>query len=211
MALHLDTKVVILEYDYGRILRIFDKTGTNDGTNFQDGLSVPFIPSENPSWKFEQVDITISTGVISDTLTITGSNLQNFLDPTIGYNINILQLFGGSYDRFEDGIYTFTVKYSGSEVCGSVENWESYDETYEAFLWYLWGKVRTLTIGVEMPIDNYTEVLSVSVVNLLMNSIVYLCKYGDIEKAEKTRKSLTKLVNNNSSLTEIFKNIKSYD
>ena len=212
MAIHLDTKVIVFQESYGKTLRIFDDTGVNDGVNNPDGFSDGVNGTDNPT-KAEclQVILTITKGDLTASVTLTGTDLAKYLDPTEGYYINCSQLYGSAYEQFEDGIYSILATYSGDEIDGQADAWTAYDEIYSAFLWALWNKVRTLTIGVEVPIESYIDALSVCVTNLLMDSIVFLCQYGDIDNAEEVRIFLTNVIDNNSSLTEIFKNIKDYD
>ena len=212
MAIHLNAEIGVEQKDYGNVARVYDKTGTNDGVNFPDGFSDGVNGTDNPRKdEVDQVILRIAKSSLIYTVTLTGTDLANFLDITIGYNLNSETAFGAGYPYFEDGIYTITATYSGSTIDDNADAWEADEEIYEAFLWNLWEKIRTLTIGVHVPIENYIESLSVSVVNLIFDGITYLCQYGDVTNAESTRKFLTELVENNSSLTEIFKNIKSYE
>lgn len=212
MAIHLNPEIVVEQSDYGNVLKIYDGTGISDGTNFPDGFSDGVNTTENPRKnEVDQVILTIEKDNLTFSASLTGTDLTKFLDPMQGYSIDSDTAFGAGYVRFEDGIYAITASYSGSTINDQAVAWEADEEIYEALLWYLWGKIRTLTISVPVPVTDYIETLSIAVVNLLFDGILYLCQYGDTTNAEKNRIFLTSVIDNNSSLTEIFKNIKSYE
>jgi hypothetical protein len=212
MAVNLDLKVIVLQEDNGKSARIFDGTGVSDGTNFPYGFSDGVYSTFNPKKsEVDQVIIEMSLGLLSATVTLTGTDLSNYLDPTIGYNLNATTLFGASYERFDDGIYDITCTYSGDTVQDLPEGWEDYEEIYEGFLWQLWGKIRAMATSVDVPIRELIEPLGTAVANLLFDAILYNCQFGDKDGAEKVFNFLTEVVDNNTSLIEIFKNVRSYD
>lgn len=213
MALHLDLKPVILLLDGGSTIRIFDNTGTNDGTNNLDGWSDGVNGIDNPRQnEIDQVVITLTKESLTGSVTLTGSDLTKFLSQLIGYETTAAALFGSSYTAFEDGIYTIGVVASGNTINSITEDWTADQEIYQCFLWTLWGLIRTFTIdNMEIPVKDFREAVTISLLNVLMDDILYLCQYGDVDGANEVYTYLTSALTGATDLTEIFKNLLNYD
>jgi hypothetical protein len=213
MALHLDLKPVVLLLDGGTTIRVFDNTGTNDGTHNEDGWSDGTNGLDNPKQdEITEIIITATKGALTGTVTLTGSNLEKYLNQLVGYEISSADLFGSNYSQFEDGIYSIEVRASGSFINTTPVEWTAYQQIYQNFLWTLWSQIRTLTIdNMEIPVKDFREAITISLLNVLMDDVLYLCQFGDEDGANEVYDYLSSAVVGATDLTEIFKNLLNYD
>lgn len=208
MALTLDIKTVIVELNNGTQAKIFDQTGDYDAVNNPTGWG---NGTTNPSRDaITKITITIDKGDISYSEEFTDAgDIEDFLDPTIGLVFNSSDVLGSAYDIFEDGVYTFQTKIEGT-WSGSPSPYEVYDEHFEFFLWNMWADIRKLTTTLQVPITNYLESYNISLLNCLFDDILFNCQFGQRTKAEEIYTFLRNVLDNNTVLTELFKNFKTY-
>lgn len=213
MALHLDLKPVILLLDGGNSIRLFDNTGTNDGTNNPDGWSDGVNGIDNPRQnEIDQISLTFTKGSLTATINLTGADLQNYLNQLRGYQTTSEVLFGANYPFFEDGIYSIAVAATGNTINDVSEDWLAEDEIYQCFLWTIWSQIRTFTIdNMEVPVKDFREAITISLLNVLMDDILYLCQSGDVDGANEVYEYLSSSLTGATDLTEIFKNLLNYD
>lgn len=213
MAIHLDLKPVILLLDGGTTVRIFDSTGVNDGTHNPDGWSDGVNGTDNPRQdEIDQVSITLEKSGLTGTINLVGSNILLYMNQLSGYEATAADFFGDAYTEFEDGIYSITVAISGNTINDIATDWSVSDTIYQNFLWTLWRQIRIFTIdNQEVPVKDFREAVSVSLLNVLMDDILYLCQYGDVDGANEVYEYLRSAVTGATDLTEIFKNLLNYD
>ena len=210
MALDIETTVHQLRN--GEAVKLFDSTGTNNGSSYPDGWSDGVNGLANPQQSdCDQCIIVITKGDLTHTETLTGSDLTNYLDPMTGITLEAATIFGSTYAIFEDGIYTITVTFSGPTIQGSPSVWSYDDEFQEAFQWNLWNKIRLLACELEVPVKKYPESYNVALLNTLSDSVYFLCQFGEADKATEVMEYLNEILDTNTQLTEIFKNYQNYE
>lgn len=211
MSLTLNIQTEIQQLDNGQALCLFDITGVNDGTNYPYGWSDGVNGLNNPQISdINQVEITIDYGGVIYSIIYTGSDLADYLNPMIGKTFNVADVLGATYEYYEDGFYTITIEFSGPTIQGSSQAWVSDDEFIEAFLWSTRNKVGQFLAEIQVPIVDYVDALNAGILNCLLDDIMWLCQYGDATKAKEVLDYLTSVLNNETKLTELFKNYKNY-
>ena len=211
--MELDLQFVVMQKNGGDTVKIFDNTGVNNGIANPHGWSDGTHGTDNPHQdEITKITITITKGALTFTIELTGSDITNYLNPTVGYENTSASIFGSDYIFFEDGIYTFVVKYKGATINDVVTAWDQTHTVYDAFLWTIWGEMRTMVIDMmTVPVKNMVEAANVAVANILMDDIFFLCQYGDADGAQEVLDFLTDDIENNSNLNELFRNLQSYD
>jgi hypothetical protein len=209
----LNIKTTVNQLNSGETIHIYDSTldyhiTTNPGGWCLDGTG------PNPQrTNIDELIIIISKGDLTETLTYTGTDITSYFDPTHGLLLTATTLFGTAYDVFEDGVYAITITMNGHWTdpgTGLAALIAESDEIYEALLWNLNDEIRHLVITIEVPIKNYLEAYNTSLLNTLFDAIIYNCQYGNIEKAQEVLDYLTDVMDNNTTLTELFKNFENY-
>ena len=75
----------------------------------------------------------------------------------------------------------------------------------------MWYDIRQLVITMETPIINYLESYNISLLNALFDDILFSCQIGNITNADKIYNFLRNTLDNETVLTELFKNFRNYD
>jgi hypothetical protein len=196
----LDLKTVVVQQNNGSQIRLFDNTGDYDASNNLTGWGSPNPVRAN----ITQITISITKGDIVFSQDYTRTDITNFLNPIIGITINSTDMLGAAYDVFEDGLYEIEIAITADSVL-------YYDNKYEYMLWQMWAEIRRLTLTMEVPIINYLESYNTSLLNSLFDDILYACQYGQVEKATEIYTFLRNVLDNETVLTELFKNFRNYD
>jgi hypothetical protein len=208
----LDIRTAVEQLNNGSTIRLIDVTGVADGTNFPDGWSDGVYSTHNPLQSdADSVIIKISYGGVEYSVTYTGSDLNDYLNPMIGKSFDASTVLGSGYTYFEDGIYTITVTFSGPTVQGVANPWEQSSEIQEALLWSLRNKTRQMLAEIEVPIKNYMEPFAAALLNSLFDDIYFLCQFGQAGKAQDVIDYLTSVLETQTKLTELFKNFQNYE
>jgi hypothetical protein len=196
----LDPKTVVVQQNNGSQIKLYDNTGDYDLTNNPTGWGAP-----NPARAdVTQITLSVTKGDVSYSVVLTGSDITDFLDPSIGNTINSTDMLGSGYDVYEDGLYeiqTAIVEPGGTH----------YDNKYEYMLWAMWADIRRLTMTMEIPIINYLESYNTSLLNTLFDSILFNCQQGMVAAATETYTFVRNVLDNETVLTELFKNFRNYD
>jgi hypothetical protein len=195
----LDLKTVVIQQNNGSQIKLFDNTGDYDILENLTGWGTP-NPARTDSTK---LTITIEKGDIEFTEDYTGSDITNFLDPTIGITLDSTDVLGSGYETYEDGLYAIQIAITASAVI-------YYDNKYEYMLWEIWCAIRKLTLTMEVPIVNYLESYNIALLNALFDDILYACQYGQVTYATEIYTFLKNVVDNETVLTELFKNFRNY-
>ena len=212
MSHTLNIQTIIQQLDNGSTIRLFDATGVADGTSYEDGWSDGVNSTHNPEQSdIDQVVIAILYGDISHSVTLISTDLANYLNPMIGKSFSVADVLGAAYEYFEDGIYSVTITFSGATIQGIASAWTAYDEFQEAFIWTLRNNSRLYLAELKVPIENYVEAFKASLINVLLDDIYFLAQFGSADKAKDVMDYLTSVFNNETKLTELFKNYKNYE
>ena len=195
----LDLKTVVVQQSNGSQLKLFDNSGEYDATNNPTGWGTPNIARTD----IILLKITIEYGDITFTEDYIGSDITDFLDPTIGLTLNVSTVLGSGYDTYEDGLYSIQIQMDTAAA-------SYYDTKYEYMLWQMWCDIRHLVLTMEVPVVNYLESYNIALLNTLFDDILYACEYGQTNYATEIYTFLRNVLDNETVLTELFKNFKNY-
>ncbi len=195
----LDLKTVVVQQSNGSQIKLFDNTGDYDATNNPSGWGSP-----NPiRTDITSIIVIVKKGDVIFTETLIGSDAISFLNPIEGYTLNSTNVLGANYDTFEDGLYEIQIEMttSGDSI---------YDTKYEYMLWSMWCDIRHLTMTMEVPVINYLESYNIALLNTLFDDILFACQYGQTTYATEIYTFLRNVLDNETVLTELFKNYRNY-
>lgn len=195
----LDIKTVIVQQDNGSQIKLFDNTGDYDAENNTGGWGTPNIDRTD----IVTITITVAKGDVEYSIILTGSDVTDYLDPTIGLTLNSTTVLGAAYLTYEDGLYEFQIDMEDVSLTYS-------DYRIDFLLWTLWNDIRHLTLTMQVPVINYLESYNIALCNALFDDILYACQYGESTVATKIYNFLRSTLDNNTVLTELFKNYKNY-
>lgn len=196
----LDPKTVVVQQNNGSQIKLYDNTGDYDVTNNPTGWGSP-----NPARSdVTEITLSITKGDVSYDRVLAGSDITDYLDPSVGATINSSDMLGSGYDVYEDGLYEIQVEIVES---GGTH----YDNKYEYMLWAMWADIRRLTMTMEIPIINYLEAYNIALLNTLFDSILFNCQQGQVSNATEIYTFVRNVLDNETVLTELFKNFRNYD
>jgi len=206
--MEVNLKVTVNQLNSGGTVQLFDSTLDYDAVTNPGGWCTDALGPNPQRTDVTELVIKIEKGDLSEELTYTdAADIADYLDPTHGIVLNSTDLFGTAYDVFEDGIYTITITMTGT-YDGSA--FSVYDEIYEALLWNMWNEIRHLVITIDVPISDYRQAYNAALLNMLFDSIIFNCQYGRVAQAQKIIDYVSSVLDNNTSLTELFKNFENY-
>ena len=210
--MEMNLKTTVNQLNNGKTLHIYDSTLDYDADSNPGGWGTADGQVNPTRASVDSLILTLGSGIMTTTLTYTDpADITKYLDPTRGLLLDSEDLFGGAYEVFEDGIYTITVVMSGTATLdiGSTD-FEVADEIYEFLGWSLHNRIRKLVATIQVPIVNYQEAYKTALLNTLFDAIVYNCEFGHTSNAQNIINYLTNVLDNNTSLTELFKNFENY-
>lgn len=195
----LDLKTVVVQQSNGTQVKLYDNTGDYDVTNNPTGWGSP-----NPTRaSITAIVIDIERGDISYSKTLTAQERTDYLDPTVGVTLTSTAVLGSGYAVYEDGLYEIQISITEP---GDTH----YDNKYEYMLWAMWDDIRHLVLTMEVPIVNYLESYNIALLNALFDDILYACQYGQVSTADEIYTFLRNVLDNETVLTELFKNFRNY-
>jgi hypothetical protein len=212
--MELNIKTTVVQLNNGSTVQLYDSSLDYNAITNPGGWCINQLGPNPRRADVTGITIKIAKGDLEETISYTDqADLDDYLDPTFGKLLDAPTLFGAAYAVFEDGIYSITITMEGNWYNPDTELYEDftkYDEITEALLWSMWNEIRHLVITVQVPIINYQEAYNISLMNMLFDSIIYNCQYGNADNAQLIIDYLTDVLENNTSLTELFKNFENY-
>lgn len=207
MAVNLDIKTIIAQQSNGSQVKIFDNSGDYDvnenPSGWGDGTTAPARSAVT------QITINVEKGDITyQKIIVDSTEIEDYLNGT-GTFISSSDSLGAEYPVFDDGKYGIQVKIEGT-WSGSPSPYEAYDWKYTYFLWKMYCDIRKLVIGLDIPIRNHLESYNSALLLVLFDDILFSCQYGDIQNADKIYNYLRDVLDNETVLTELFKNFRNY-
>lgn len=210
--MELNIKTTVNQLSNGKTVQIYDSTLDYHIDDNPGGWCTSTGQANPMRSTVDSLTIIIEMGSLTETIVYTdAADIAKYLDPTQGLLLSSLTLFGSAYTVFEDGIYTITVTMAGhATLVDGATDYTVDDQIYEYFGWAMWNRIRKLVATIEVPIKNYLEAYKTSLLNTLYDSIIYNCQFGHVENAQNNIDYLTNVLDNNTSLTELFKNFENY-